>query len=87
MDGFQHFFWRFLLHNVTLGPRPQSALGVERFIMHGKNQDGGFKGPQLHVFDQTHSARVAQRNIQYHEIGLENGDGLQGLMRRGGLSA
>ncbi len=39
-DGYQYSIGRLLLHDVTIGSRSQRALRVDRFVVHGKNQDG-----------------------------------------------
>jgi len=62
------------------------ALGIERFIVLGKNQDAGCRRGSRALRHQVGAAAAAEHQVEDHDVGPFARDQLQGLRRRTGFT-
>src|SRR5665213_1168290 len=83
-QGGQDALGAFLFHNVTGGAGPQSAVGIDGFIVHGKNEHLQLGKAHLDIFQELNAAGSAEGDVNQRDIRLgifDGGDGLVGVFR------
>ena len=81
MNGVDDVSERFLFHDVALCAGPKRAQRVERFIVHGENQNGQSWKFGADVFNQLNAVRARQANIDNRQVGFHFAQHVHGLRR------
>ncbi|VTR68325.1 hypothetical protein DESC_700081 [Desulfosarcina cetonica] len=79
-DGRDDRFGRLLLVDVAAGTGPQTAFGVDLFVMHGKDQHGQRRVFGVDGLHEVEAVALFQRQIHDHQVRGEVSDGLAGLV-------
>jgi hypothetical protein len=81
-DGFQHFLTASLFHDVAASTGSQHALGVERFVVHGNDENGKSGMQRLKILNKFETTLIGERNVRQDEVRLALADELHRLARR-----
>ena len=81
-DGGDDLFGGLAFHDVPARTRADRALGVQRLVMHREHEDEYFGLLKLEILDQIKAGNIFEREIDDGDIGLQFGDGFQGVRGR-----